>query len=426
MVTFKINPGACLTLMAGLTLIGGNALAQSPNLDLRSDSMRGQTISERPRPNYDPLGIRMGSFVLYPELGVSETYDDNIFATQTGESDDFVTKLLPAVALESDWNNHFLGFAANSEIAWHARNSGENYEDYSASLRGRVDVQRDTYVQGDIAYAKRHEQRGEPDDVNGVEPTEFTEINPALTLYNKWNRLSLTADLRGSIKDFDDVALSSGAVANNDDRDRQKYELVTRFGYEIVPQYEGFVSAGYNSIDYDDGVDDNGFNRDSDGYEVVVGTRLDLSGVLSGDIFAGYRSQDYEDAQLETISGPTVGAELTWNMSKLTTIKGSVSRTVMETTQTGASGYFNTGAGLSVDHELLRNLLIGGNLSAANQKYRGNGRDDNVYELGIYAKYLLNRRLYISADYDFTRRNSNAAASSYSKNAFMVKLTTQF
>ncbi|MCI0430482.1 MAG: outer membrane beta-barrel protein, partial [Rhodospirillales bacterium] len=41
---------------------------------------RAQSVFERPRPDYDPLGIRAGGFLIYPQVELGEAYNDNIFA----------------------------------------------------------------------------------------------------------------------------------------------------------------------------------------------------------------------------------------------------------------------------------------------------------------------------------------------------------
>lgn len=405
-------------------LVGGIASASLPVL---AQELGRAPVAERPRPDYDAVGIRAGSFIFLPKLDVSETYNDNIFATQTNTDHDLITIVAPQLELNSDWNNHQLGFLIGAGIGRYLRSSDENYEDFNGAVNGRIDVRRDTQIEAGINYARGHEDRGSPDNVNGVNPTETERFSAQVGASNKWNRVTLDVGVATEVQDFDDVALSTGAVTNNDDRDLTKYNVSTRLGYEIQKEYEAFVSATYNTIDYDSGLDDNGFNRDSDGYEITLGASLDLSnGLLTGDVFAGYRSQDYDDAQLETISGPVVGASLTWNVTTLTSFTGGVTRTIQETTQSGASGYFDTRLDVGVDHELRRNILIGGDVAATNQKYRGNGRDDDQYEVGAYAKYLLNRNFAVSANYDFLRKNSNAAGSSYSQNQFLVKLTAQY
>src|SRR4051812_21342077 len=46
---------------------------------------RGQTVTDRPRPELDPLGVHLGTFFLYPRLELDELFNDNIFATRSGK-----------------------------------------------------------------------------------------------------------------------------------------------------------------------------------------------------------------------------------------------------------------------------------------------------------------------------------------------------
>lgn len=63
------------------------------------DLQRGDTVATRPRPELDPLGVRVGGFLLFPSVAVEEYYDDNLFATQSARVDDFLTVLKPRVEI---------------------------------------------------------------------------------------------------------------------------------------------------------------------------------------------------------------------------------------------------------------------------------------------------------------------------------------
>ena len=49
---------------------------------------------------YEPLGIRAGSFLIFPSLNVSEIYDDNVFASDNNTDDDLITVISPQVRVE--------------------------------------------------------------------------------------------------------------------------------------------------------------------------------------------------------------------------------------------------------------------------------------------------------------------------------------
>jgi hypothetical protein len=387
---------------------------------------RNVSVTDRFRPDYSPIGIRQGGFLILPQLHVAETYDDNILAVESGKKDDFITTVEPSIRARSTWSQHALNFVADAQLAYYADNSGEDHHNYGFGADGRIDITRDSFIDGGVLYRRFHEERTSADDAGGGELTEYTTLAPRAGFFQRWNRASLKVDGNAQKFDFDDVTQSSGAVVDNDDRDRTRYLGSARLGYEIVPQYEAFLRAEYNQVDYDEAMDSDGVNRDSDGFEVTAGLRIDVTNVLFGDVFVGYRRQSYDAATLDSIDGATYGGALTWNPSRLTTVKALIERTVEETTQTDASGYFSTRYGVSVDHELLRNLIVGAATSYTVNQYKGNGRDDDIVEAGIYTRYLMHRNLYLSARYGYEQRESNVANADYDKNVFMLRLETQF
>ena len=91
----------------------------------------------------------------------------------------------------------------------------------------------------------------------------------------------------------------------------------------------------------------------------------------------------------------------------------------------GAAGAFKTSLGTTVDHELLRNLLIGGGLDVSRNEFEGVSREDDELAVNIYGKYLLNRNLYLSLNYEFRERDSNSSSGDFDRNLIMLKLETQ-
>ena len=418
--TIRYSTLARLTvLVCALVVVGLCVPAQAQEVQ------RGVTVTDRPRPELEPLGIRVGGFLFYPDISVSERYNDNIFSTNSGENDDFIPSIVPGSALKSNWNRHALNFSGRADIGRYLQTSDENYEDIFLDADGRVDITRRAKLSGALSYKRGHEARSSTDDVSGVNPSIFQVFGASLEFLQRFNRVSLS--FQGAFRrlDFDDAVTPLDVVLNNDDRDRNEADFTLRAGYEIVPQYEAFVRATYYLRDYDDGVDDNGFNRDSNGFEIVAGTVIDFSGITFGDVFAGYRVQDSDDSDLETISGITFGAGITWNVTGLTTAKFKVTRIIHETTQIGASGGFATTIGATVDHELLRNLLIGGGVSLRRNDFEGIDRTDDELNAGVYGKYMLNRNLYMSLNYQYRMRDSNGSTSDFQSNVISLSLKTQ-
>jgi len=62
-----------------------------------------QSVLQRARPDYDPLGIQAGSFLLLPSMDLQEWWDSNVYAVPTRPSSDLVTAVVPQLAVASDW-----------------------------------------------------------------------------------------------------------------------------------------------------------------------------------------------------------------------------------------------------------------------------------------------------------------------------------
>lgn len=387
---------------------------------------RNETIQTRPRPLYDPLGIRTGGFLLLPSLDITETYDSNIFLTPSNAKNDFITTISPAVALRSQWSNHALNLGAGADINHYADHGNEGVNDFFVKGDGRVDVSRNTRLFAAASYNGLHEARGNPNSpAASVDPVDYRLLLANAGFAHRLNRVEVrvTGDL-ASYSYGDAVNATTGAAIVQNTRDRDEYRVTGRVSYEIQPEYQAFLRASFNNRNYDKLL--GGFNRSSDGYEVVVGTDIDFTGVVFGEVFAGYRSQDYDDPRLSTVNGVTAGGKVFWNVTRLTTITGSLTRSVEETTIGGASGFFSTFGSLQVDHELRRNVLLDAHLKAGVNSYEGINRDDDEYELGIGARYLINRFARAGLSYTYSRRNSDAAGSDYTDHQVALTARIQY
>ncbi len=412
-----------ISVLTAGTIVGATTYAQD---------IRGTTVTERPRPETDPFGIRVGSFTMNPRLDLRLEYDDNIFATNRNETDDFLFITSPAVNVASDWGRHALNFGASGTITTHFDERDEDTEDASAFVNGRLDFIGDTNVFGGFRFDLRHEDRGSTDDVDGDEPIEFLVYTGRLGVAKRFNRLSLrqTNTLRRfDYKDTLAVDLNNlpiEANSNQDDRDRYVWKHELRVSYNIIPDWDVFIQGAYNRREFDYSRDDFGNKKDSHGFEVEAGAKLDLTGLIFAEFFAGYREQYYDESTFNDFSGYAAGVDLIWNITPLTTIKGGFSRTLEESSLQGASGFFANRARASVDHELLRSLLLNAEVTYTNNDYRGISRDDDIFGVGAGFTYLMNRFVHFSAGYNYLTRESNVGGDDYDRNSFFIQARLQY
>jgi len=385
---------------------------------------RGTDPQERTSEAYDQLGIRQGAFLILPSIELGTRYDDNLFAAETGERDDIAALVRPEVNVRSQWSQHALNLSAEAEIARYADFTAEDYEHYTLSSDGRVDISRQTNATARIRYNISTEERGSPDDVDGLTPTDTENLTIGGDLTHTFNRVSI--QLNGEARDFefDDVQTTTGTT-NNDDRDRQEWTIGASLGYEISPRFQVFISGEYEEVDYQSALDDGGVNRDSDGFGVTGGLKFDITGVTQGDVGITYREQDYADQTLTDADAVGLDAGVTWDMTRLTRVRGTAGLSIDETTTAGASGIRTQRVGVTVKHELRRNILLNGGLNYSQGDYEGINREDETIGLVLGARYLLNRNFSVGLNGNFRDKDSNVANSSWKRNQVTLRLRAQ-
>ncbi len=392
----------------------------------QDEVLRGETVMDRPRPDYDPVGVHLGGFTLYPGVTVQESYDSNIYATPSNAVDDWITSVRPRVDLKSNWDEDSLNFHGGANIVRYANHDTENYEDYDFGADGKLVILHDARMLGNAGYNLEHLPRSSPNSIsNQRELTQFSDTSAGLSGEKEFNWLSLKLDWNFDRYVFSDAQSNSGALIAWGRQNFNENRVTLHTGYEFVPGRQVYLLGAYDRRSYDNDSDMSGFNRNSDGYTVGAGLKYDLTGILFADVFAGYREQDYRDSRLGSLLGPTGGAKLTWNVTRLTTITGSITRDVDETIFSNSAGYFATREDLKIDHELLRNLLI--NLTGGHEEdaFQGTERDDNVFNAGLGAQYLLSRMFQLKGGYTFQTRSSNQPGNSFDDHVVYLGLTTR-
>jgi len=374
----------------------------------------------------EALGTPLGGFILYPSLTLGTEYNDNIYATENDTEDDFIFTINPQVSLESDWDNHSLGFLAGATFRRYADQTSEDTTGYRFLSNGRLDILRDTYATADVGFIRSFEERSSPDDEQGEDPTQEDTYAGNLGFYHGFARTYI--DLGGGVayRDFSDVDAAGGGEINNSDRDRFEYTSRARVGYDFNPEVGGFIGGTYNYIDYDETPDDNGFDRNSWNYSLIAGLRFDITDLLLGDVFGGITRSEYDDSSFDNQTTWTAGANLTWLVTELTTALFTASRTWQETTVDNASQALTTTAGVSVDHSLTDDINLNAFFNYTREDFEGASRTDNTYSTGPSATYLMNRFVHLSLSYTYTTRDSDAPDQDYTSNVVLFTTRLQY
>jgi len=407
-------------LMAAVPAV---SVAQDLGSNFKRD--KNTSVRQRPRPDYEAIGMKAGGFTLYPRVTVEAVHDDNIYAVATGEQSDVIWRVKPEVAARSNWSRHAVGAFASASVNRYADFDTENTEEYTLGFNGRLDVERGSYISASAQWQALTEPRtaitaGTPAGAT-AKPVEYYLWSGNLTGVKEFNRLRLTGKLDTKSFDYDD---QGSLTFNQNNRDRDEFYYGGKAEYAISPDTAVFASLVGNTKEYDTAV----AGRDSDGYVATVGANFDLSQAVRGELEAGYMSQSYDNPLYGDIDGLSAKGRVEWFPTELTTLNVAGSRSIEESTAPGSQGYLANSVSVGIDHELLRNVLLAANASYGKDKYEGVDRDDKRTGLNASAAYLLNRNVGLFLTYTYLKQESSGTAkgSSFTDNKLAASVALQF
>ncbi|MFN3867572.1 MAG: outer membrane beta-barrel protein [Hyphomicrobiaceae bacterium] len=368
---------------------------------------------------FDPVGVRIGSFVLFPELETGASYYSNVLRSPNARSDT-AADVRPSGRLVSDWKRHALELRGTAVLSFHNENDSEDDRAYALEARGRLDVTSRTNIQARMAHDVAQESRSAIDANTTGERATLTRDTLAVAAQHRFNRL--TVQLRGSLDDYSYSDVDVGGVTqSNAQRDYTEYKQAVRATWEFKPTISGFTEVEVNQRRYDTVASSDGIGRDSDGERYRVGVSFGSSGQkLRGEAAIGYGRQAPRDKRLEDIDGILVDANLAWRMTDLTTLSFNARTDVSETQTAGSGGVLTRAAGVELRHAFRTYLIGTAGFTYTNQDYIGVAIDENELRADLGLEYFLSREAVLFGRYRHTMFDSSSPGASYNSDEVHV------
>ncbi len=369
---------------------------------------------------YDPLGIRLGSFLLFPEISVENRYTDNVLDSATQRRADRATFVEPSLRIRSNWSRHEVDASVGMVRSFYDEFTSENDDAFDAQFRGRLDIRRRTNLETELSYSTEQESRSDVDFPSGAaDRPDETNRSASLALTHRINHV--TARIRGQVSDeeFGDVTLLAGGTTDNNERNNVQRELSLRLAYALRPDVSLFVEGSGNDINFDI-LPDGEPTRNSTGYEVVGGFSFEVGGKVSGEVGIGYARQFADSSALSGMEKPIVRADLTWRATGLTTVNFAADSQIDGTTVSDSIGSRTQTLDFSVEHLLRRNLILAAGVNIEFEDFAGSEFQQTDVTTTLGVEYLLNRSLALTVDYEHTEFSSTNEGDDYTANQVQV------
>ena len=386
------------------------------------DTAPGVTVQSRARPDYDPVGVRAGSFLLYPQVNLGFGYDSNLFGTAPIPGRHLGSWLLDtgaSVRASSDWGRDSLGGFFSVDHADDLDLPSQSRTDWTGSVGGSVDIDEDRLTLG-VAHLSLHQAPTAIDALPTDQPVPYQVNDVRASYVHDFDRLSVTPDVDFTTYRFGNTTID-GVPAPQGHRDRNVLQGGVTARYEVAPlRTVLFVLRGTdtNYTQPQQGAP----SRDSTGGLALVGIERG-DGIWDLRLLAGWEQRDFVAPQYRAHGAPATEAEVTWSPSGLTTVTGTLSRTIEDAAQEGVAGYTNTAARLVVDHEYLRNVLLNGFGSLQHAAFLQGGGTQTLYSLGGGVTWLIDRHMRLSGTETFFDMRSNPGTSTPVAGSYVRSLT---
>lgn len=425
--------GLAAAALPGTAAAQDDSILIEPTLPAEYDYDRGRNISvmQRPRPDYDALGIRAGSFLITPRVDLGIGFNDNVFLSESDGVGDTYAIVQPSVRVNSDWSRHQLSGTASGAFNRYFNHPNRNEDNWNVGGLGRLDVTGAVRVTAEVQAGNRFETPFS--DSAGAEPATVSNYDYSLiSLRGEYHldrgRFAIAYNRRRF--DFNDVDLGGLGVFDQSRRSRTIDGVVGQAERALTPITSVYGQLSYAHTRYDTLLAPGIPNRDSDGYRIVGGLNFDLPAFLRGTVAAGYTWRNYENAGFRNVGGLSVDARVEYFPTQMTTFTLRARRLIQDSSIAVDTAYFDNRLSLNVDHELLTNLILSAGGDFGLQNYIDSPTDIKLYRLNGRARYMMSRQIWANLGVAYSHRSTDAPTlvlpSDGSLSEFRVEATISF
>ncbi len=363
---------------------------------------------------YDPVGIRVGSFVFFPEAEVGGLSTSNVLSSPDARSD-IAAEIRTSARLVSNWSTHALELRGTTFTTFHDDYPSEDDRAWSAEARGRLDISKRTNVQGILSHDRSQESRTAIDASDIGPRSDVTVERAELALNHRFNRLSV--QLRGSVSD---TTYSDTNGTSNADRDTLETRQSVRAAWEFKPTLAVFAEQELNQREKG-AIAADGIGRDSEGTRTRVGRDLGATrAILRGTIGVGYGTQNPDDRRLRSVEAFLFDANLAWRPSELTSVLLTAQSDIYDTTTELSGGVVSRRVGVEARHAFRRYLIATAGLTYTTYDYDSTPIREKELISYLGAEYYASPELVLYARYQHLDFESNELNRDFASDEFRM------
>lgn len=364
-------------------------------------------------------GIEVGPGQLFPTIGLSLGYDDNIALSHDNEISSTFYRVSPGLRYQTGSRRNTLDFQYTMELGEYTETDLDDYLDHR--LKGGWSYRPGTRHDFDLVAAVEygHDQRGQ-----GLREFFDTPINREVDEYRRWSIDGVYGFGSDGARGHLELRAGLGDMEYRNNRDFTRIAdhdssyYGGRFYWRIAPKTSMFVDGQFSDFDFPFS------NRDSDDTRFGLGLQWEATGKTTGRLLAGRADRDFDDPALSDFEGSFWEASIEWQPITRSSFELSTRRDVSFAYDT--SNYLvSEEYGIAWRHQWPGRLVTALDYTHANQEFDPGIREDDVNSFGVSANYEWRRSVIFGLGWTYQDRDSNLLPFDYDRNQvlFTVELS---
>ncbi len=383
-------------------------------------TMPGVTVLSRARPDYQPPGIAVDSFLVSPSIAEGVGYDSNVLGGP-GSPGSWTVGTHPAVQVKSDWSTDAVAGILGLDDTRYLDTPSQSRTDGTAAFGGNMAIGRDELTLA-TAYLASHEDRSSIDALPSDTPIAFKLFDARIGYTVTLDRLSLTPNLDFSNYQYSNTTIL-GAPASQSYRNRNVIAGGVTARYEIMPLQNALLVLRGTTTNYL--VPQVGQpTRNSTGALLLAGLSDDRDAIWRYRLLLGWEQREFAASAYHAHGAPVAEAELIFAPTGMTTMTGTLTRSIEDAAQEGVSGYTLTAGKLTLDHEYDRDILLQVTGGVQQADFLQGGGKQTALLFGFGVTWLIDRQMSASATYNFSGQQSGGVgtAGAFSRSLGLLTL----
>ncbi len=347
------------------------------------------------RSEYEPLGLRLGSFVVNGSLTSGLGYLRN-----SKDGNETFLRSSAAISAKSDWDSNSLELDLGGALRQSLSGTDEQLPEGDARLSGTFDLSNADRLSAAAGWTLRDDD-GKVNTFSGT--LGYERLGGLVGLKSS---LGVDRTLKEADPSEDNTTLSTSL----------------RLSLDSGAMLQPFVEVGAFTRRFDTVAAGDGLSRNGSGGEAKVGVAVSRDD-LSGEIALGYGYEWLDEAALKDVSGIVGSASVDWKATELMDVSALLSTSFEPTSTSGASGVLKHTGDIGVTYALAPNAFVTTGAQLAYENYSGIDRDVLTTTLKAGVGYRFNRSVEVGLDGEHKIVHSSEAGGSYDESTVTATLT---